>query len=211
MVSLGYLRGARRRRNRAVRLGQVVAVAAILGLVPGWLAAQQSPVEVIRARNTAVEKILAASGETVDATTRERLKDVINGSIDFTELSKRSLGNAWNDRTEQERQQFTDVFRRLVRNTSVKKLEAYKYDRVDYSPATITGTTARVATVAHKGAKSAQVVYLMHQVGKEWKVYDVVIDGASTVRSYRDSFSREIAKTSYAQMYDRLVRRANES
>lgn len=195
-------------RSRGTR---AVVLAVLLALAPGWLAAQQGPVEVIRARNTTVEKILAASGETVDETTRNQLKDVINGSIDFTELSKRSLGKAWDERTAAERQQFTEVFRRLVRNTSVKKLGAYKYDRVDYSPATITGTTARVTTVAHKGTKSATVVYLMHQVGKEWKVYDVVIDGASTVRSYRDSFSREIAKSSYAQMYDRLVRRADES
>ncbi len=51
----------------------------------------------------------------------------------------------------------------------------------------------------------------MHRVGNEWKAYDVVIDGARTVRNYRDSFHREIARTSYHDMYEKLVMRAGES
>ena len=174
-------------------------------------AAQQGPAEVIRSRNVAVEKILDAATDPITPATRERLKDVINGFIDFTELSKRSLGKHWEGLAPAERQEFVDVFRTLVRNTSVRKLEVYEADRMDYPPAEVTGTTATVTTIAHKGTKAVTIVYRMHKVGNEWKAYDVVIDGASTARNYRDSFSREIAKTSYRDMYDKLVKRASES
>lgn len=203
---------SRRRTGGGIRRGGVAAWfgAMLVGLV-GPAATQQGPADVIRSRNVTVEKILDAAGDPVSEATREQLKDVINGFIDFTELSKRSLGKYWEERTPAERQEFVDVFRTLVRNTSVRKLEVYEADRMDYPPAVVTGTTAKVTTVAHKGTKAVTIVYHMHKVGNEWKAYDVVIDGASTVRNYRDSFYREIAKTSYRDMYRKLVTRAAES
>ncbi len=211
----GWMQTGRSDRGRGRTEFHRVPVAAGLGsllvalVVPA--AAQQGPAEVIRSRNVTVEKILDAAGDSISAATRERLKDVINGFIDFTELSKRSLGKHWEERTPAEQQEFVEVFRTLVRNTSVRKLEVYEADRMDYPPAVVTGTTAKVTTIAHKGTKSVTIVYHMHKVGNEWKAYDVVIDGASTARNYRDSFSREIAKTSYRDMYEKLVKRAAES
>lgn len=190
------------------RVGAAAMVAGLLLGLAGPVTAQQGPAEVIRSRNVAVEKILDAAGDPVTEATRERLKDVINGFIDFTELSKRALGKHWEERTATERQEFIEVFRTLVRNSSVRKLEVYEADRMDYPPAEVTGATAKVTTIAHKGTKAVTITYLMHKVGAEWKAYDVVIDGASTARNYRDSFSREIAKTSYRDMYARLVKRA---
>ena len=50
----------------------------------------------------------------------------------------------------------------------------------------------------------------MHEVGGEWKAYDIVIDGASTARNYRDSFYKQIAKSSYKEMFDKLVTKLAE-
>lgn len=169
--------------------------------------APQSPVEVVRSRNEAVERIVRSSGEEVSPETREKLKDIINGFIDFQELSRRALGKHWDQRTAKEQGEFVTVFRQLVRNSSVKKLEVYKADRVEYLEPVITGSDAKVTTIAHKGEKSVEIVYQMHQVGNDWKAYDVVIDGASTARNYRDSFYKEIAKSSYRDMYEKLVRK----
>lgn len=173
--------------------------------------AAQGPVDVIRTRNDAVMKILDQAGDSVSGATKERLKDVLNSFIDFDELSRRALGKHWEARTDAERKDFVAVFRQLIRNSSVRKLEVYQADRVDYQAPVETPDGAVVTTVAHKGAKSVTIAYHMHRVGSAWKAFDVVIDGASTVRTYRDSFTKEIAKTSYAAMYDKLVKRAKES
>lgn len=169
--------------------------------------AQQSPVDVVRARNEAVEEIIEASGDEVDDDTRERLKDIINGLVDFRELSRRALGRYWEERTDQEKMDFVDVFRQLIRDSSVKKLSIYQADRVEYREPVINGDGVTVMTIAYKDRRQVEIAYTMHMVGEDWKAYDIVIDGASTVRNYRDSFYREIARTSYQQMYDRLVRR----
>ena len=170
----------------------------------------QSPVEIIKARNAAVEAILKSAGDSVSDETREKLKDIINSLMDFKELSRLALGKHWNERTEQERADFVDVFQQLIRNSSVKKLNIYKADRVEYEQPEIHGNKATVTTIAHKDRKEIEIVYKMHKVGDEWKAYDMVIDGASTVRNYRDSFYKQIAKSSYKEMYDKLVTKLAE-
>lgn len=177
---------------------------------PAATAEPQSPSEVVRARNETVERILDAAGDTVTDETRERLKDVINELIDFNELSRLALGKYWNERTDEEKAQFVDVFRQLIRNSSVKKLGIYQADRMEYEPPDVRGTRASVTTIAYKDRKQVEIVYRMHVVGDEWKAYDMVIDGASTVRNYRDSFYKQIAKSSYQEMYDKLVRKLEE-
>lgn len=172
--------------------------------------AAQSPVEVVRARNQAVDRILVDAGDPVDEQTKEQLKDVINGLIDFEELSRRALSRHWDARTEQERADFVDVFRQLIRNSSVKKLGVYRADSVTYRPPEAAGDSVTIVTVAYKDGKSAEIAYRMHQVGGEWKAHDVVVDGSSTVRTYRDSFNKEISRGSYEAMYAKLLDRLTE-
>lgn len=168
-------------------------------------AAQQGPAEVIRSRNQQVQQILRAHPtDTVKGPDRERLKDVINGLIDFDELSRRALARNWDARTEAQKREFVSVFRDLVRSSSVRKLGAHRADSIQYRPAQVNGAQATVTTVAWKDRKSAEIVYYMHQVGGEWKAWDVVVDGSSTMRTYRDSFTKEISSSSYDAMFARL-------
>jgi phospholipid transport system substrate-binding protein len=174
------------------------------------LAAQESPVEVVRARNEKVRSILEAEGDSVSAETREELKDVINGLIDFRELSRRALGRYWDDRTEEEKAEFVDVFRQLVRNSSVRKLGVHRADSVVYREPEITDGEAVLTTIGYKDRRTVEIVYHMHRSGGEWEAYDVVIDGSSTLRTYRDSFYQEIQATSYDAMFARLKEKLEE-
>ncbi|MDT8436193.1 MAG: ABC transporter substrate-binding protein [Gemmatimonadota bacterium] len=196
------------RESRRRALAALVGAAGLLVVLGTGPAAAQTPpddpVEAIRVRNETVRSILEAAGDSVDAAERERLKDVINGLIDFDELSRRALTRHWEGLSEQERRDFVDVFRGLVRNSSVKKLGAYRADSIEYEPARIRDSSAIVLTVAWKDGKSAEVEYRLHRAAGEWKAWDVIVDGSSTVRTYRDSFDRQIEKSSYAELYRKL-------
>ncbi|MCG8604318.1 ABC transporter substrate-binding protein [bacterium] len=184
----------------------------VLGLGQGFLIADtdKSPLEIVKARNETIENILDKEGDEVSADTKEKLKEVITGVMDFRELSRRSLGKYWDERTEQEQADFTDVFSKLIKNSSVKKLEIYKADKLVYEEPEINGVKAKVTTIAYEKRKQVEIVYRMHIVGDEWRVYDMEIDGVSTARNYRDSFYKQIAKTSYEEMYNKLVKKLNE-
>lgn len=174
--------------------------------VSGIAAVEESPVEIIKNRNKTVEEIIGNKDE-VKGETKERLKDIINSFMDFNELSRLALGKYWKERTKQEKRDFVNVFQQLIRNSSVKKLEIYQADRMVYEEPEINGSKAKVTTIAFKKRKQFEITYKMHKVDNEWKTYDMEIDGVSTARSYRDSFYKQIAKTSYKEMYDKLVKR----
>ena len=187
-------------------LGLAAAAAA-----PAPAAAQQSPVDVIRTQNQTVQRILRAHPtDEVDGADRERLKDELNSLMDFAELSRRALGRNWDARTEAQRSDFVNTFRELVRSSSVRKLGVHRADSITYRPAQITGNQAVVTTVAWKDRRSAEIVYHMHQVGGQWRAWDVVVDGSSTMRTYRDSFTREINTTSFEAMLVRLKERLEQ-
>lgn len=196
-------------RNYWLFLGGLIAAIAVFSELPART--DESPLALIQARNKTIKKIIDAAGDQIDDATREKLKDIINGLIDFRELSRRALGKYWEKRTEKEKQEFVDVFRQLIRNSSVKKLEIYRADRIKYDEPTVKGNKATVTTVAYKGRKNAEIVYKMHRVDGEWKIYDMVIDGLSTARNYRSSFYKQIAKTSYEEMYQKLVQRLEKN
>ena len=169
-----------------------------------------SPAEIVKARNQAVEEILNASNDKISDETKEKLKEIINGIMDFQELSRLALGKYWDERTEQEKLEFVKVFQQLIRNSSVKKLEIYRADRLVYEDPEISGTKAKVATIAYKKRKQVEILYKMHKIAETWMVYDLEIDGVSTARNYRDSFYKQIAKSSYKEMYEKLVKRLEE-
>ncbi|MFQ5708238.1 MAG: phospholipid-binding protein MlaC [bacterium] len=171
---------------------------------------EKSPVELIKARNQAVEKILQHTDDKVSPETKEKLKEVINGIMDFRELSRLALGKYWNQRSAKEKEDFVNVFSQLIKNSSVKKLEIYKADRLVYESPQINGTKAKVTTIAYKKRKQVEIVYKMHKNAQRWRVYDMEIDGVSTARNYRDSFYKQIAKSSYQEMYKKLVRKLAE-
>ena len=57
--------------------------------------------------------------------------------------------------------------------------------------------------VDNKGQEFS-VVYRLYNSGGDWKVYDVVIEDISLVNNYRAQFSRVLAKSSYAELVDRM-------
>ena len=78
-------------RPSARRGAAVLALTLAFGLCHNVDAAQDSPDQVGRWRNQAVKEALDAAGDSVSDEVREQLKDVINGLIDFRELSRRAL------------------------------------------------------------------------------------------------------------------------
>ena len=46
--------------------------------------------------------------------------------------------------------------------------------------------------------------YKLHKVDGDWKVYDIVIENISLVNNYRAQFARFLAKSSFAELLDRI-------
>jgi phospholipid transport system substrate-binding protein len=143
---------------------------------------------------------------------REQLRQVIFARFDFSEMARRSLGAEWRRRTPAEQQEFTRLFTDLLRDNYVNTIESYNGEKVGYNRETQDQNTAEVQTVlTAANSTNYSLNYRLHLVDKDWKVYDVVIEGISLVNNYRAQFSRFLAKSSYEDLVRTLKEKTTET
>jgi len=132
---------------------------------------------------------------------REQLRRVIFARFDFAEMARRSLGPEWRRRTATEQQEFVRLFTNLLQESYVGTIESYNGDKVVYNRELQDQDSAEVqTTLTTRGEASYSINYRLRLVGKDWKVYDVVIENISVVNNYRSQFTRVIGKSSYEEL-----------
>jgi phospholipid transport system substrate-binding protein len=132
---------------------------------------------------------------------RDRLRQVIFARFDFAEMAQRSLGPEWRRRSPAEQQEFVNLFTDLLQENYIGTIESYNGDKVIYNRELQDQTNAEVQTTLTTRSEAAYSInYRLRLVGKDWKVYDVVIENISLVNNYRSQFSRVISKSSYEEL-----------
>ena len=152
---------------------------------------------------------LAAEGRRKER--RDMLRKEIEPVFDFAEMAKRSLGPAWRDRTPAERERFTVVYRELLEDSYLGKIESYEGEEIRYGKETLDGPYAEVKTlvVTRKG-QEIPVDYRMLEKDGAYRIYDVVIEGISLVGNYRSQFNSILRESSFGEMLDRLREKVRE-
>ena len=132
---------------------------------------------------------------------RDRLRQVIFARFDFAEMAQRSLGPEWRRRSPAEQQEFINLFTDLLQENYIGTIESYNGDKVIYNRELQDQNNAEVQTTLTTRSEAAYSInYRLRLVGKDWKVYDVVIENISLVNNYRSQFSRVISRSSYEEL-----------
>lgn len=137
---------------------------------------------------------------------RMALKAEIGKVFDFEEMSKRSLGVYWKERTSQEKKEFIELYKDLLERSYIEKIESYTDEEIVYADEKIENNRyAEVKTrIITKERKEIPIDYRLYFTGNEWKVYDVVIEGVSLVSNYRSQFTKIIRNHSYQELVKRM-------
>jgi len=136
---------------------------------------------------------------------REALRRELFPCFYFEEMAKRSLGVHWKERTPQEREEFTRLFRDLLENAYAGKIEGYKGEKILYRKETVDPPYAEVDTViVTLQGDEIPVNYRVLKDGARWRIYDVVIEGVSLVNNYRSQFAGILQKSSFSELVRRL-------
>ena len=155
---------------------------------------------VDQAINTLTDPYL--QGEDKKEERRTLLRQIILSRFDFREMAKRSLGAHWLKRTREDKSEFVRLFTNFVEKVYLGRIESYNNgEKFIYSNERIEGPNAEVRSkiLTSKG-EEFQINYKLHRVGKEWKIYDVVVENISLINNYRSQFNRIITKTSYDEL-----------
>jgi phospholipid transport system substrate-binding protein len=134
-----------------------------------------------------------------------KLREIINPRFSYTQMSMRSLAKHWNDKSNEEKQNFINLFGKLLENSYATKLESYSNEKINYGEEIIKGKYAMVKTEIVRSDGTINVDYKLIQENGDWKVYDFVIEGVSMINNYRSQFSRIIRKNSYEGLKKKLL------
>ncbi len=191
-------------------LKQLFILFQIFFLIITALSAQTASEEIkqmLESRDAEIKEILGPEGKEYTQDQRDRLKDIINGVIDFEAMASYALGDTYNELSEEERNEFVSLFSTIVRDNSLNKLDIYRAD-VSYEKINVTDGNARVETIAQLEDVRTPVYYEMEKEESEWVITDMIIDDVSTAESYNRQFQSIIRKRGYDALKQSLEKRA---
>ncbi len=171
----------------------------------------EDPIQTLKNRDSEIKTIIDGK-DSLNSNQTEQLKSIVNKVYDFEELSKVALGKHWDEISTTEKEDFINTFKELISNQSVKKLSIYKADEIEYEEPEYDDDKVVVYTIAYYKDSSTEICYKMHKSEEgNWKVYDTIIDEASTALKYRDSFYRKIEKSSFQELLSKLKENLKKS
>jgi phospholipid transport system substrate-binding protein len=125
-----------------------------------------------------------------------------------TEYSARLvLGKHWTTATDTQRQRFIKAFYKSLLSNYGDALADFTADKLKVFPYTgdANAPFATVRTQVRKNDGSQVAVnYSLRRTDQGWKAWDVVIEGISYVKSFRDDFSSEIDQKGLDEVIARL-------
>ena len=182
--------------------------------LPGQGLATDSPLEAVRSTTNRVVLVLKAPENQGPHLREQRLKqvsEIVRPLFDRREVARRTLGVYWRDRTEEQREEFTEIFTELVEKSYGETFDQQARKHLDtleffFDQETIDGNFAEVNTRIFLPAQNKyfSINYRLHQVEGQWLIYDVVVENISMVRNFRSQFYRIIGKSSYEELVRRL-------
>jgi phospholipid transport system substrate-binding protein len=140
---------------------------------------------------------------------RAMLRKELFPHFNFDEMSRRSLGVNWRERTPEERREFISVFKGLLEDSYASKIEGYKGEKIVYGKEALDLPYAEVRTkIVDSRGEEFSVNYRVLKGDGGWRIYDIVIEGVSLVNNYRSQFAELLGKYSFGEMMDRLRKTA---
>lgn len=187
-------------------------------LVPALaLAAPDTAMSTLKAKNGEVDKLLrnkVEKGTPAEQKQKDEIKQLAATLLDYDELAKRALAGHWEKLTPAQRKEFVSTLRELIERNYVKQLRSNLDYQVQYKGEQLESDDAIVTTIVKvKSAgknTDAEIIYKMHKVGAEWRVWDVVTDEVSLVRSYKTQFNKIITEQSYDALLKKMKSKLTE-
>jgi len=168
-----------------------IAVFIVLTIVTPVLSAQ-GPMETTKIH---VDKVLAVlkdptlTGESGKQAKIEKISEIAEEVFNFTELSKRSLGQAWSQFTPEQQTEFVSLYKMLLKNTYADRIVSYNNEKIEFGKEVpLSDTTTEIETTIGTNTGNVPINYRMINNNGQWRVYDVVIEGVSLINNYRTQF-----------------------
>src|SRR6266567_9292812 len=106
--------------------------------------------------------------------------------FDFSDMTKRSLGQHWKSLNREEQKQFVDAVTQWQLISFGRIVRSARGDAVQFTRELQDGKEVSVETkVVRRYSEDLPIDYWLHNVNGQWKVYNMVIDHVDIVKNIR--------------------------
>lgn len=174
-----------------------------------------SPLEAIKELDRKIESYKTGKNLTPEeaASNKQLKQDIIRGTFDIYELCRLALDVHWQDRTDQERKEFSELMTSLLEKKAIFSKEQVKgegspykiqYKKEQYLTADKTKAIVSSSINVPSEKITLEINYHLKLTDKGWRIYDVIVDEASLVENYKFQFNTIIQKYGYADLVTRM-------
>jgi phospholipid transport system substrate-binding protein len=172
----------------------------LAALVPALAAAQEAPDALVKRTTDEVLAIIKADKDVQSGNTAKVVQlaeQKVLPHFDFARMARLAVGRNWAQASEAQKEALVKEFRTLLVRTYSTSLSQYRNQTIEVKPLKLAAgdKDAVVKTaVIQQGGPQIPIDYAMEKADGGWKVYDVIIDGASLVTTYRGTFNEQVQK-----------------
>ena len=167
----------------------------VTGSIGAWCAraaaADESPQRhLVRKLTDEVISVLQEKATSADAK-RERIRKIVEQYVDFPTMARLVLARHWSTLNDQQKQDFTEEFKKHLSVTYGKNVESYNNEKVQLIGERDEGRgdwTVQSKILRPQGGGDILVDYRLRQVDGQWKIIDMVIERVSLVSNFRSQF-----------------------
>jgi phospholipid transport system substrate-binding protein len=172
------------------------------------------PLDTIKANANTVLDVLRdpkLKGEAGKKVKEQRVEAAADKLFDYVELSKRTLGLNWNKFSPEQRKEFVELYRTILRDAYIDKVTGYTNEQVTFTKEVpLSETTVEVQSVVLAKGVETPIYYRVIKKENEWKVYDVVIEGVSLISNYRTQFREILGNNPPEKLIETLRKKAGK-
>ncbi len=186
----------------------IVSIMAVIASIPAVSAADTAMATVKTAVNQALKILADPKYKSAPESERAALLKLLDSDFDFSAMGRSSLGPDWKQLNADQRTRYEAAFKGFMEAHYVKIIESYSGQKIDFVKESTTGPDqSEVLTNISSPMLQTPLDfnYMLRNQGGKWKVYDMVIAGASEVASYRDDFTKAMHSGGFDAVMKKLA------
>jgi len=179
---------------------------ALLALGTALSTAQAEITPMAQVKATVDRVVIILRDDAVDWNSKETMvREIVREGFDFRSMSQSVLATNWQSATPAERERFVDYFSQHLMGTYLEKIHSSTDPyHIRYKGEKVKGQRAVVDTTVVSKGVDIPVTYKLKENGGRWYTYDVVIEGRSLVKSYRDVYGALVKDEGMNGLLDNL-------
>jgi phospholipid transport system substrate-binding protein len=134
-----------------------------------------------------------------------KIIEIVTPIFDFSLMAKLSLGRKyWPGLSKEQKEKFTDLFIKRLEASFIEKLSLYTDETIVYNTPVQNGRKVEIPTEVVSKDKIISIIYKLYKSKRNWKIYDMEIEGISIIVTYRSQFDQILDKGTFDDLLLKL-------